>query len=69
MIRLVIVLGVLCSGATARAQDPFPQFERRAHKEGEKSLPYRLLVPKAYKPGAALPLVVWLHGSGETGTP
>lgn len=67
MIRLVVTV-VLCSGVTARAQDPFPQFERRVHEEGEKSLPYRLLVPKAYKPGAALPLVVWLHGSGETGT-
>jgi poly(3-hydroxybutyrate) depolymerase len=67
MIRLVVVTVVLCSGVTASAQDPFPQFEWRVHTEGEKSLPYRLLVPKAHKPGAALPLVVWLHGSGETG--
>lgn len=67
MIRLVIVLGVLWYGVTAGVQDPFPQFEKRVHKEGGKSLPYRLLVPKAYTPGTALPLVVWLHGSGETG--
>ena len=67
MHRFVLVAVVLCFGATAGAQDPFPQFEKRVHKEGEKKLPYRLLVPKAYKPGTALPLVVWLHGSGETG--
>jgi predicted esterase len=67
MTRFVIVVVALYSGATARAQDPFPQFEKRTHKEGDKSLSYRLLVPKAYKPGTALPLVVWLHGSGETG--
>jgi predicted peptidase len=65
MTQLIIATVVLCSGTTA--QDPFPQFEKRVHKEGDKSLPYRLLVPKGYKPGAAYPLIVWLHGSGETG--
>lgn len=68
MLRFVLAALALCSGVTARAQDPFPQFEKRVHKDGEKKLPYRLLVPKAYKPGAALPLIVWLHGSGEKGT-
>jgi predicted esterase len=59
---------ILCLGlAAGRAQDPFPQFEKRVHQEGDKSLPYRLLVPKAYQPGAACPLIVWLHGSGEKG--
>jgi predicted peptidase len=67
MTRFAIATIVLCSGLTARAQDPFPQFEKRIHKEGDKALPYRLLVPKGYKPETALPLVVWLHGSGETG--
>ncbi len=67
MTRFAIAAVLLCSGMTARAQNQFPQFEKRVHKEGEKSLPYRLLVPRAYKPGTALPLVVWLHGSGEKG--
>jgi predicted esterase len=67
MTRFVIAAVALCIGATVHAQDPFPQFEKRTHKEGDKSLPYRLLVPKAYKPGTALPLIVWLHGSGERG--
>jgi predicted esterase len=60
---LILSLGV----PAVRAQDSFPQFEKRVHKEGEKALPYRLLVPKAYQPGAACPLIVWLHGSGEKG--
>ncbi|MBN9518312.1 dienelactone hydrolase family protein [bacterium] len=67
MNRLAVVAVVLYCGTTAGAQDPFPQFEKRVHKDGAKALPYRLLVPKAYAPGTALPLVVWLHGSGETG--
>jgi poly(3-hydroxybutyrate) depolymerase len=67
MIRFVSAVLLLCFGATVRAQDPFPQFEKRVHTEGEKKLPYRLLVPKAYKPGTVLPLIVWLHGSGEKG--
>jgi predicted esterase len=54
--------------SAARAQDSFPQFEKRVHREGKTALPYRLLVPKAYQPGAACPLIVWLHGSGEKGT-
>jgi hypothetical protein len=66
--RFVIAAVVPCFGAVVRAQESFPQFEKRVHKEGEKKLPYRLLVPKAYEPGTALPLIVWLHGSGEKAT-
>lgn len=69
MTRYALTATLLCLGiSTSNAQDPFPQFEKRTHKEGEKTLPYRLLVPKGYKPGTALPLIVWLHGSGEKGT-
>lgn len=68
MTRYALTAALLCLGiSTANGEDPFPQFETRVHKEGEKSLPYRLLVPEGYKPGAALPLIVWLHGSGEKG--
>lgn len=49
MIRIAIL--ALC-GVTASAQDQFPQFEKRIHKDGAKSLPHRLLVPKAYKPSS-----------------
>lgn len=68
MKQYLIIFFALGSILTVRAQDPFPQFESRSHKEGDKILPYRLLVPKGYKPGTAWPLIVWLHGSGEIGT-
>lgn len=61
------------SPATASTSSPavaYGQFNARVHKEKDKSLPYQLLVPKGYAPGEdkAWPLIVWLHGSGETGT-
>lgn len=67
MKRFAVLLALFCGAMTARAQDPFPQFEARTYKEGDKTLKYRLLVPTSYKKGTALPLIVWLHGSGETG--
>src|SRR5262245_28405170 len=68
MIRTALVVAIvgLCVNRAA-AQDRFPQFEKRTFRDGDKQLPYRLLVPKAYAPGIACPLVVWLHGSGEKG--
>ena len=71
MRQYAIVAGVfLLAAIPAHGQESanLQKFERRIHQEGEKSLPYRLLVPTAYKPGAAWPLIVWLHGSGEKGT-
>jgi poly(3-hydroxybutyrate) depolymerase len=65
--RYAVILAALCTALTAHAQDRFPQFQARSHKEGDKALKYRLLVPKAYRPGTAWPLIVWLHGSGEAG--
>jgi predicted esterase len=65
--RYAILLASLCGALTADAQDPFPQFEARSYKKVDKVLKYRLLAPKAYRPGTAWPLVVWLHGSGEKG--
>jgi len=63
-----VILAALCSALTANAQASFPQFEARSHNEGGKALKYRLLVPKKFQPGTSLPLIVWLHGSGEVGT-
>lgn len=66
MTRSALAAVVLAAGAApAPAQDPFPRFEKRVHREGDKTLSYRLLVPKGHTPG--MPLIVWLHGSGERG--
>lgn len=37
------------------------------HEHGGFALPYQLFVPAATAPGG-LPLVIWLHGSGEAGS-
>jgi len=71
MQRYAMAAGVfLLASLPALAQESanLHRLERRIHREGEKSLPYRLLIPKGYKPGNAWPLIVWLHGSGEKGT-
>lgn len=63
----------LARGADTTA-DPKPatpgRFNARLHRDGEKSLPYQLLIPRDYTvdDGKAWPLIVWLHGSGEKGT-
>jgi len=67
MLRFALVLATLCFSVTAHAQDPLKLFEARTFKEGDKILPYRLLVPKGYQAGTPWPLIVWLHGSNEVG--
>jgi predicted esterase len=67
MHQFAVIVALFCTPLTAPARDPFPQFEARTYKDGDRTLKYRLLVPKAYKKGTALPLIVWLHGSGEKG--
>jgi predicted esterase len=69
MKRYAVLIALFCGAQSARAQDPFPQFEARVYKEGkDRILKYRLLVPRSYQKGTALPLILWLHGSGETGS-
>jgi predicted esterase len=59
-----LVIGLACSAALAQNA---PQFETRTHQEGDKKLPYRLLVPRDYDAAKSWPLIIWLHGSGEKG--
>jgi len=44
-------------------------FLARSHRiSASKSLPYRLFVPKTYKPANNYPIMITLHGAGERGT-
>ncbi len=51
----------------AHAKDELP-LEKLTFKQGESSLPYRLLVPAKIEEGKKYPLVIFLHGAGERGT-
>ncbi len=67
----LLVVGFICQASFAQEQRPapsHPQFETRAHRDGDKSLPYRLLVPRGYDAAKSWPLIIWLHGSGEKGS-
>jgi predicted peptidase len=43
-------------------------FEKRTLKLDKDTLPYRLMKPADYDPKQKYPLVIFLHGSGESGT-
>lgn len=66
---LALALGIasLASLSEARSQ-PTAAFQAREYREGDKKLPYRLLVPQAYDAAKQWPLVIWLHGSGDGGS-
>ena len=72
-ILIPLVIGFACLASFAHAQEPkrtgsSPQFELREHREGDKKLVYRLLVPRDYHIAKSWPLIIWLHGSGEIGS-
>ena len=63
-IPLSILLGM---PALSRASDA-KAFQARSHKMGaDKSLVYRLFVPKNYQAAKKYPLMLTLHGAGERG--
>jgi predicted peptidase len=58
----------LLAAVTARAADPAVGFLDRVHKDSDgKEAKYVLFVPQDYKGDKAYPLILFLHGSGETG--
>jgi poly(3-hydroxybutyrate) depolymerase len=62
-------LSVGAVAGAARAQDIYGGLEGRAFDAGGGfMLPYRLGKPPAYNPANKYPLVIFLHGSGESGT-
>src|SRR5262245_12178193 len=78
MNKLLVTLGVtatlvLSLGSRAAAQngptDPYGGMEGRLFDAGGGfTLPYRLFRPVGYNAANKYPLVIFLHGSGESGT-
>lgn len=46
----------------------YARLDALAYTDGDFTLPYRLLKPSNPEPGKRYPLILFLHGAGETGT-
>jgi predicted peptidase len=64
----ITLAAVLAMPLAAHAADPLERFSAHTHKDGDFSLPYRLLEPAKIQPGEKYPLVIFLHGAGERGS-
>ena len=72
MKQLLIVLHLLLLVAAANAQmddtTGFHQYEKKLFVQGNDTLRYRVLYPLHYNSNKPVPLIVFLHGSGERGS-
>jgi predicted peptidase len=69
MKRLLCCLVLLAGVSPARADNPTTGFLDRTFKNPDgKVSKYVLFVPAAYKAEKAYPVILFLHGSGESGT-
>jgi predicted peptidase len=67
-IRLVLVLGVFAM-VSGRCFADLSDFEARDYYDDKGNhLPLRLFIPLNYDPAQTYPLILLLHGSGESGT-
>jgi predicted peptidase len=59
----------LLAVTAARSDELKPGFHDRVHKDADgKEAKYVIFVPAGYSPGTPAPTILFLHGSGETGT-
>lgn len=65
---LVTATAVLISATALSAQDLPTGFVNRSVTVGSEQYGYQVYVPRDYRPGAALPVILFLHGGGENGT-
>jgi len=65
---LLAVVGLLVASLNARAGDAKTGFLERVHKGADGEAKYVLFVPHDYKADKTYPVILFLHGSGETGS-
>lgn len=53
--------------SSSHAQD-FSVYQKKLFVKGKDTLPYRLLLPENYNAKKTYPLILFLHGRGESGT-
>jgi predicted peptidase len=70
MNRAIVSAAMLCTfSAAAQPTDPFTtHYEYATFIQSGDTLLYRVMWPENYDPGKTYPLVVFLHGRGESGT-
>jgi predicted peptidase len=66
--RFLVLAFCLASAVCAPAQGREVEFLERTIDVGGTPRAYRVYVPAGAKPGAKLPIVLYLHGRGESGT-
>ncbi|MCL1675718.1 carboxylesterase family protein [Elizabethkingia meningoseptica] len=66
MIKKLSFVLILFWSCFLLAQDFF-LFKKFKFTQDEQAMPYRILLPKNYDPGKSYPLVMFLHGRGESG--
>lgn len=66
MRRLIPLLLCILSVSVSNAQD-LSKYERFAFIQNGDTLPYRILMPENYDASYEYPLVIFLHGRGESG--
>ena len=66
---LLLVLSLACISLATAQDKPMPGFSDRVFKDKDgNEAKWVLFTPHGYQGDKAYPLIVFLHGSGETGT-
>jgi len=67
LLALVLAVGAGCAAVAGRRAQP-TGFLFESLESGGRRYGYAVYVPRGYDPAAPTPLVLFLHGSGESGT-
>lgn len=63
---LVSIIWLLIGSKCVHAQD-MSLFEKQWLTQNGDTMPFRVLLPESYDPSKQYPLVLFLHGRGESG--
>jgi len=66
--KKIIVLFSLCLFVSSALAQDFTKFKKENFVSGTDTLPYRILYPENYDANKKYPVVLFLHGRGESGS-
>lgn len=67
LLTIYLLALVFCAGAQMDDTTGFDQYQKQLFIQGNDTLRYRVLYPQNYNSSKPVPLLVFLHGSGERG--